>query len=225
MTACATNDATWKANKYHNLVIHGVAPVFIGTPPVLSLNAAAPVFVGASSVNCISAAVLLQIVPIAVATPSGVKVNTFALLDSGSQTALILGNFADAIGLVGEASTLQLGTVNPSGEPVHLRKVSFNIGAVKGAESVTQIAVEAWSIPQLNLPPQRVAHTMMQDFPHLTDLSISEDDSEDTIVLLGANVLEAILQHDVRRGPPGQPVVILTARASTYYACAPCAER
>ena len=30
-------------------------------------------------------------------------------------------------------------------------------------------------------------------------------------ILLGANVLEAILQHDVRRGRPGQPVAILTA--------------
>ena len=53
---------------------------------------------------------MLQIVPVVVATPEGVKVSTFALLDSGSQTSLILENFADAIGLVGEDSLLQLGT-------------------------------------------------------------------------------------------------------------------
>ena len=52
---------------------------------------------------------------------------------------------------------------------------------------------------------------MIQDFPHLTDLDIPEVDSEDVTILLGANVLEAILQHDVRRGRPGQPVAILTA--------------
>jgi len=51
---------------------------------------------------------------------------------------------------------------------------------------------------------------MTQDFPHLTDLDIQEVDSEDVTILLGANVLEAILQHDVRRGRPGQPVAILT---------------
>ena len=51
---------------------------------------------------------------------------------------------------------------------------------------------------------------MIQDFPHLTDLSILEVDSKYLTILLGANVLEAILQHDVQRGRPGQPVAILT---------------
>ena len=75
-----------------------------------------------------------------------------------------------------------------------------------------QITVEeAWTIRQLNLSPQRVTRTMMQDFLHQTDLDILEIDSEDVTILLGANVLEAILQHDERRGRPGQPVSILTA--------------
>jgi len=76
--------------------------------------------------------------------------------------------------------------------------VSFHVGAAEGRETGVQITVEdAWTIPQLNLPPQRVTRTIMQDFPHLTDLDIPEVDSEDVTVLLGANVLEAILQHDV----------------------------
>jgi len=70
---------------------------------------------------------------------------------------------------------------------------------------------EAWTIPQLNLPPQRVTRAMMQNFPHLIDLDIPEVDSEDVTILLGANVLEAILQHDGRGGRPGQPVAIFTA--------------
>ena len=45
---------------------------------------------------------------------------------------------------------------------------------------------------------------MMQDFPHLTNLDFPEVESKDVTILLGANVLEAILQHDVRRGRPGQ---------------------
>lgn len=103
--------------------------------------------------NCAPSAVLLQIVPIEVATPSGVKVNTFAQLDSGGQTSFILEKFADAIGLVGEDSPLQLGTINSSGEPVHSRKVSFHVGAVEGAETGVQITMEeTWTIPELNLP-------------------------------------------------------------------------
>ena len=143
-------------NKYHHPLIHGAAPVFVAPAPVNSatpvsnLNSSAPVFVGASPVNCAPSAVLLQIVPIAVATSSGVKVNPFALLDSGSQTSLILDEFADAIVLVGEDSPLQLGTINSSGEPVHLRKVSFHVGAIKGPETGVQITVEeAWTIRQV----------------------------------------------------------------------------
>ena len=109
-------------NKYHHPLIHSAAPVFVAPPPVNSetpvstLNSAAPVFVGASSVNCAPPAVLLQIVPIAVALP-----------DSGSQTSLILEEFADTIGLVG--------TINSSGEPVHSRKVSFHVGDIEGPEN------------------------------------------------------------------------------------------
>ena len=85
--------------------------------------------------NCAPSAVLLQIVPIAVATSSGAKVSTFALLESCSQTSLILEEFADAIGLVGEDSPLQLGTINSSGEPVRSRKVSFHVGAIEGPDN------------------------------------------------------------------------------------------
>ena len=42
-------------------------------------------------------------------------------------------------------------------------------------------------------------------------LSVPEVNSEYVTILLGAIVLEAILQHDVQRGRPGQPVSILTA--------------
>ena len=155
---------------------------------------------------------MLQMVPVVVASPEGVKVSTFALLDSGSQTSLILENFADAISLVGEDSPLQLGTINSTGNPVRSRKVSFHVGATGGSEASAQIAMEeAWTVPQLNLPPQKVTRAIMQDFPHLNNLSIPEVNSEDVTVLLGANVLEAILQHDVRRGRPGQLVAILTA--------------
>ena len=104
--------------KYHHPLIHGAAPVFVGMPsgtsppPVPPLNIATPVFVGTSlelRSLCCSAADR---------SCSSCEVSTFALLDSGSQTSLILENFADAIGLVGENSPLQLGTINSSGNPV-----------------------------------------------------------------------------------------------------------
>ncbi|KAL9972907.1 hypothetical protein ACROYT_G019299 [Oculina patagonica] len=51
----------------------------------------------------------------------------------------------------------------------------------------------------------------MQTWPHVADLEIPDVDSEYVTVLLGANVLEAILQREVRRGAPGQPAAVRTA--------------
>ena len=211
MTGRARNDVTWKAVTYHHPLTHGAAPVFVAppplnsAPPVSTLNAAAPVYVGASSANVAPSAVLLQIVPIAVATSTRVKAGLWR------QKFIILETFADANGLVGEDSPLQLANINSSGEPVRSRKVSFHVYALEGPETGVEITVkEAWTIPQLNLPPQRATRTMIQDFPHLTDLDIPEVESEDVTILQGANVLEAKRQHDVQRGRPGQLVAIPT---------------
>ena len=70
---------------------------------------------------------------------------------------------------------------------------------------------EAWTIPQLNLPVQRITRSEMQTWPHVADLEIPEVDSKDVTILLGANVLEAILQRELRRGSPGQPAAVVTA--------------
>ena len=180
-------------NKRHHPLIHG----------------AAPVFVGASTLDFSNTTVLLQIVPVAVKTPEGKTTNTFALLDSGSQASLVLESFANEIGLEGEKDVLHLGTVNSQGDARLARKVSFSVGALN---QNCEIPVdEAWTVRQLNLPSQKVTRRVVQEFPHLSGLDIPEVDSKDVTMLLGANVLDAVLQRDVRRGSVGQPVAVLTA--------------
>ena len=178
-------------NRPHHPLIHGAAPVFVGT-------------------SSFETSVLLQIVPINVQTPKG-AVKTYALLDSGSQASLIVEEFADKIGLQGETSVLHLGTVNSAHEAKSSRKVAFNIGPL-GGPNAREIAVEeAWTIPRLNLPSQRVTQPMIDSWPHLKGLDIPLVDSKNVTVLLGANVLDAILHTEVRRGARGQPVAVNTA--------------
>ncbi|KAK3748900.1 hypothetical protein QZH41_002891 [Actinostola sp. cb2023] len=153
-----------------------------------------------------------MIVPIVVTSQEGSNVQTFALLDSGSQTSLVLEDFANKVGLDGVTSTLHLGTVNSRDEAVRSRKVSFKVSAVNKVEDSHEVVVEeAWTVPQLNIPEQKVTRDMLKDLPHLSDIPIPEIDSGAVTILLGANVLEAILQRDVRRGNVGQPVAVLTA--------------
>ena len=178
-------------NRPHHPLIHGAAPVFVGT-------------------SSVETSVLLQIVPVNIQTPKG-AVKTYALLDSGSQASLIVEEFADKIGLQGEPSVLHLGTVNSTHEAKPSRKVAFNVGAI-GGPNVSEIAVEeAWTIPRLNLPSQRVTQRMIDSWPHLKGLDIPLVNSKHVTILLGANVLDAILHTDVRRGTQGQPVAVNTA--------------
>ncbi|KAK3726367.1 hypothetical protein QZH41_006069 [Actinostola sp. cb2023] len=127
-------------NKRHHPLIHGADRVFVGT----------------SSKNCAPTTVLLQIVPIVVTSQEGSNVQTFALLDSGSQTSLVLEDFANKVGFDGITSTLHLGTVNSRDEAVRSRKVSFKESAVNKVEDSHEVVVEeAWTVPQLNIPEQK----------------------------------------------------------------------
>ena len=73
-----------------------------------------------------------------------------------------------------------------------------------GGPNAREIAVEeAWTIPRLNLPSQRVTQPMIDSWPHLKGLDIPLVDSKNVTVLLGANVLDAILHTEVRRGSSG----------------------
>ena len=155
---------------------------------------------------------LLQILPLVVQTPKGGSVHTYALLDAGSQATLVLEKFADEVGLEGPKEVLTIGTINSTEECKPFRKVSFSVEATSGGNAVKPILIsEAGTVPRLNLPKQRITHSEMQTWPHAADIEIPEVDSEDVTVLLGANVLEAILQHKVRRGALVQPAAVRTA--------------
>ena len=169
-------------------------------------------FVGAAAVGCISPTVLLQIVPLVVQTPKGNSVRTYALLDSGSQASLIIKSFAEELGLDGPRDVLTLSTINSKKEFKPSRKVSFAVKATSSGNGGSLYPVsEAWTIPHLNLPVQKITRSEMQTWFHVADLEIPEVDSEDVRILLGANVLEAILQLEVHRGSPGQHAAVLTA--------------
>ena len=58
---------------------------------------------------------------------------------------------------------------------------------------------------------QRITRSELQTWSHVAVLEITEVDSKDVTILLGANVLEAVLQREVRRGSSSQPKAVLNA--------------
>ena len=165
---------------YHYPLIHGGVPVVLG----------------AAVAGCISPTVLLRIVPLVIQTPKGNDMRTYALLDFRSQASLILERFAEELGLDGPTDELILGTINSKKEFKPSRKVLFAVKVTSSGNERSLYSVsEAWTIPQLNL--KRISCSVMQTWPHVADLEIPEVDSKDVMILLGTNILEAILELEV----------------------------
>ena len=65
-------------------------------------------------------------------------------------------------------------------------------------------------MPEINVTAPRVTKAELDRYQHLSGLSLSQYGGRRVTLLLGANVLEAVLQREVRSGRPGQPVAIRT---------------
>ncbi|XP_044174392.1 uncharacterized protein LOC122958023 [Acropora millepora] len=69
----------------------------------------------------------------------------------------------------------------------------------------------AWTVPKLNVPPQRlVKENVRRTWTHLEDLDIPAVSSDQIGLLIGVQVTEAMIQHEHRRGPKGQPYAVRT---------------
>ena len=153
---------------------------------------------------------LLQIVPVRV-HGDGTYADTFAILDSGAQTSLCTERLAKKLQLKGEIRPLSLSNVEGSGPQRSAMKTSLKLTPLaKGSESGSVTANEVWTVPRLNVPVPQLSSSARSKWRHLNGLDIAAVGPDEVEVLLGANVIEAILQREVRVGRPGQPVAIKT---------------
>ena len=151
---------------------------------------------------------LLHIVPLHV---HGVNtyVVTFALLDSGAQVSLCTESLARKLDLRGETRSLSLNSVESSGRRRMALKTSLKMAPLardSNPDFVT--ASEVWTVPRLNVPSPHISAKAREQWEHLKGLDISFARPDQVEVLLGANVIEAIIQREVRVGQSGQPVAI-----------------
>ena len=66
-----------------------------------------------------------------------------------------------------------------------------------------------WTLPKLNVPPRRLVNeNVRRTWKHLEDLDIPAVSSDQIGLLIGVQVTEAMIQHEHRRGPKGQPYAV-----------------
>jgi hypothetical protein len=157
--------------------------------------------------------VYFQIVPVRIEGFKGAgPVDTYAILDTGSSDTLLREEIANKLCLDGPEHRLTLGNVDNDGSKRISRLINIKVTPTgKGAVNKTVSIEHVWTVPRLNIPPrQLVKEKDRQRWTHLNDLDIPAVSTNQVGLLIGVDVSEAMLQHEYKRGPKGQPYAVRT---------------
>ena len=158
---------------------------------------------------------LLQLVPVRIHGPKGER-DVVALLGSGAQTSLCCKDVLEELGIHGREEDLRLQNVEGSGATQSSFRVQLTVSPLSADAKKGRIVVpEVWSVPKLNVAAPRVSNRKVHSWKHLQDLDLRQYSGAQVELLLGANILEAVVQREARVGGPGQPVAVRTKALNT----------
>ena len=153
---------------------------------------------------------LLQLVPVRIHGPKGER-DVVALLDSGAQTSLCFKDVLEELGIHGRKENLRLQTIEGCGSRQSSFRVQLTVSPLGTDAKEGRIVVpDVWCVPKLNVSAPRVSNRKVHSWKHLQDVDLRQYSGAQVELLLGANILEAVIQREVRVGGPGQPVAVRT---------------
>ncbi|XP_045209072.2 uncharacterized protein LOC123560989 [Mercenaria mercenaria] len=152
--------------------------------------------------------VSLRIVPVVVGTESS-QVETYALLDEGSDVTLCNDSLIKRLGVEGKPCKFTLTTVNKSSQNQTGREVQLQVSALNGGQVIDLRRV--WSVKTLpislqSLPDQSVAGK----WKHLSGIYLPKIDVGKVELLVGSDTPDAFWVEEQRRGKRGEPYAIRT---------------
>ena len=160
--------------------------------------------------------VFLQIVPVTLHA-NNKSIETYALLDNGSQSTFLRQDIAKRLKLKGKERIISLTTVKDQSESVKVEEISLDVSSRDGKY---RISVEsAFSTPgcKFNMPSRPRLDYDLQRNPHLNVADFEPVDSKKVTMLIGANIPEALLCTEVRRGNKDQPLAVKTKFGWTLF--------
>ena len=196
-------------NSTHHRLLHGVNRRSGATKDASkSAGAGSAPFVAASLKD--ETDTLLQVVSVRVHGETGSK-DVLALLDTGAQTSLCCEDVLRELSISGDRRQLCIQHVEGSGTQKSSERVTLTVSALGGDAKEGRIRIsEVWSVPSLNVRAPKVDHRQLKQFDHLRGLKFPQYDGGEVKLLLGGNVLEAVLQQEARVGRPNQPAAVRT---------------
>ncbi len=126
-----------------------------------------------------------------------IKIETLALLDTGCETSLITQALADELRLKGPTRRIRLGTFHGNDPTTLIRLSSCRISSCTSSSSfeIARIMI----VPDLRVAARYVDWPQEKKrWSHLADLSLEVFDSKQVGVFIGANVVGALLQLELR---------------------------
>ena len=148
--------------------------------------------------------VYLQVVPVRVVNARGSWIDTYAMLDTGSQCTLITKSLCDELNLQGKKTKINFGTIRDS-TVIKTKLVDLTISAVDGSYSTKVKNVYSLDDKDFNVPGQEVPVTQDPNWDYIRDLDIRDIDSSQVQLLIGADVPDVLISHEFRKPKKGFP--------------------
>jgi len=163
-------------------------------------------YVAASESRCKQNQVSLRIVPVVVGTKSA-QVETYALLDEGSDVTLCSDSLVKRLGVESKPCKFTLTTVNKSSQNMNGREVQLQVSALNGGQVIDLQKV--WSVKSLPISLQSLPdQSVTGKWKHLSGVHLPKIDVDKVELLVGSDTPDAFWVEEQRRGKTGEPYAI-----------------
>jgi hypothetical protein len=150
--------------------------------------------------------VCLRVVPIRVKSEN-TDIETYALLDEGSDVSLCTADLANKLGLKGVERNFSLNTVDREGSMKKGREVKLSVSSLNGDKDIVMDKV--WTVDRLPIAAKAIPkQSDVGKWPHLNGLRFPEIEDKEVTLLIGSDVPEAFWVMDQRRGKTKEPYAL-----------------
>ena len=138
---------------------------------------------------------------------SGRMLETYALLDNGSNVSLCDSELVKELGLQGERRDFFLTTQEKKDSAKSGLELKLTVSSLDGASTLEIPRV--WSVDCLNISSRSISVPEdVKGWPYLSDIELPEIQGKDVRLLIGCNAPEAFWVLEERRGARGEPVAV-----------------
>ena len=140
---------------------------------------------------------------------------TYALLDTGSDVSLCDKNLATELGIQGQQKAFFLTTqeienrIEIENSPRFGTEISLTVEPLDGTDKIE--VHRLWTVDRLNASSRSIPSELdTKQWPHLGDISLPSIEEREVRLIIGTNTLEAFWVLEERHGGKGEPYAIRT---------------